>query len=136
MIDGLSLARRNNQAADLAMLDAVELGTEISSLLVARDGVQVLLKGDTRKKNCANGDLGREDKRNSDPSYNVLCNCCKVAVFMVVLIAELFQIIENMSCSSCFLQKERSSVVVWKKNIFKGYQIEVIFTLSILFLEK
>lgn len=54
MIDGLSLARRNNQAADLAMLDAVELGTEISSLLVARDGVQVLLKGDTRKKNCAN----------------------------------------------------------------------------------
>jgi hypothetical protein len=35
MIDGLSLARRNNQAADLAMLDTVELGTEISSLLVA-----------------------------------------------------------------------------------------------------
>ena len=54
MIDGLSLARRNNQAADLAMLDTVELGTEIFSLLVARDGVQVLLKGDTRKKFCAN----------------------------------------------------------------------------------
>ena len=47
--------RRNNQGApDLVMVDAVELGTEIFSLLVARDGVQVLLKGDTRKKFCAN----------------------------------------------------------------------------------
>ena len=46
--------RRINQGADLAMLDAVELGKCIGRLLETTDECQLLLKEDARKKFCAN----------------------------------------------------------------------------------
>jgi 2-polyprenyl-6-methoxyphenol hydroxylase-like FAD-dependent oxidoreductase len=46
--------RRINQGADLAMLDAVELGKDIASLVETRDEFQMLLKEGIKKKFCAN----------------------------------------------------------------------------------